>query len=59
MSENQARNKATVDKHNWVRCVTCGHKLGKIVKYEEKGCLIEIKCHSCKTINLCYISKED
>lgn len=53
-------NKAIVDKDNWIRCVYCKHKLGKIVKYEEKkGCLVEIKCHSCKTINLCYISKED
>ena len=56
----QSENKAIVDKNNWIRCVNCGHKLGKVVKYEEKkGCLVEIKCHSCKTINICYISKED
>jgi len=43
-------------KDNWLRCVTCGHKLGKILRAEEgEGSLIEIKCHSCKTINLCNI----
>ncbi len=35
----------------WVVCYNCGHKLGKIVGAElPTG--IEIKCHSCKHINL-------
>lgn len=60
LETKQSGNKAIIDKNAWIRCVGCGHKLGKVIKYEkQKGCLIEIKCHSCKTINLCYISKED
>lgn len=46
----------TANKDNWIRCSNCGHKLGKIIN-EGSGCLIEIKCHSCKAINLCNISK--
>lgn len=40
----------------WVRCKRCGHKLFKIVDRLEnvKGCL-EIKCHSCKELNLIVI----
>ena len=48
--------KKSPHKDNWLRCVNCGHKLGKIIRAEEgKGSLVEIKCHSCKTINLCNI----
>lgn len=43
----------------WIRCTGCGHKLGRIIKAptREEG-LIEMKCHSCKTINI-YKIKED
>lgn len=45
----------------WVRCGKCGRKLFKI---EKNSCLdnleIEIKCHSCKEINVSYkAAKED
>lgn len=46
--------------NNWMRCVNCGHKLGKIVEQpKDNACVVEIKCHSCKTINLISIFKED
>ena len=49
-------NRARIDNANWIRCVYCGHKLGKIVAYPGGGdCIVELKCHSCKTINLCYV----
>ena len=35
----------------WVVCANCGHKLGKAVG-DKPPTGIEIKCHSCKTINL-------
>lgn len=36
----------------WVRCGKCGHKLFKIDKNSDnKIDGIEIKCHSCKTVN--------
>lgn len=41
----------------WTRCRKCGSKLGRIVHSSDdnNSCfMIEIKCHSCKTIN--YIS---
>lgn len=38
----------------WFRCSQCGHKLGRMVgawlEYQAMPA-IEIKCHSCKTIN--------
>lgn len=40
-------------KDKWIRCSGCGHKLGRILK--DGNCQIEIKCHSCKTINTCNI----
>lgn len=53
----QVESNATVDKNKWIRCVYCGHKLGRVIRHEgKKNCLVEIKCHSCKTINLCAIS---
>lgn len=33
----------------WIRCKGCGHKLMKLLR-PSKG-EVEIKCHSCKTIN--------
>lgn len=53
-------NKAIIDKDNWIRCVWCGHKLGRIIRHsKEKNCLVEIKCHSCKTINICSIDGKE
>lgn len=46
---------ARIDKDRWFRCSQCGHKLGRIagVWNESKKAFpaIEIKCHSCKTVN--------
>ena len=45
---------AKLDKERWFRCATCGHKLGKAVgTWNERLAMpaLEIKCHSCKTIN--------
>jgi phage FluMu protein Com len=35
----------------WVVCENCGHKLGRAIG-DKKPTGIEIKCHSCKAINL-------
>lgn len=35
----------------WIVCANCGHKLGRKVG-EKSPTGIEIKCHSCKAINL-------
>lgn len=35
----------------WVVCGNCGHKLGRVVG-EKSPTGLEIKCHSCKAINL-------
>ena len=35
----------------WIVCANCNHKLGRKVG-EKSPTGIEIKCHSCKTINL-------
>lgn len=35
----------------WVVCANCGHKLGRIIA-EKQPTGLEIKCHSCKTINI-------
>ena len=35
----------------WIVCCECGHKLGRKVG-DRLPTGIEIKCHSCKTINL-------
>lgn len=38
----------------WARCQKCGHKLGRLVgAWSEKQAMpaIEIKCHSCGTLN--------
>ena len=45
---------AQVEKDEWVRCGHCGHKLFKLTdeRYKAKRSeLLEIKCHSCKTLN--------
>lgn len=55
---NLRNNDSSVDKDRWIRCVHCGHKLGRVLKNTNKNdCLVEIKCHSCKTINICYVNK--
>lgn len=40
----------------WVRCKNCGHKLFRVIDRSKdvKACL-EIKCHSCKELNLVVI----
>ena len=46
----------------WIRCATCGHKLGRIVgEWGERNVLpaVEIKCHSCKTMNYIPTGKSD
>lgn len=51
------QNKASIDNDRWIRCVHCGHKLGRVIKSVNRNdCCVEIKCHSCKTINLCYVT---
>lgn len=56
----QTGAKARIDNDGWIRCVYCGHKLGRIIKYPSKDdCIVELKCHSCKTINLCYVNKDE
>lgn len=48
-----------IDKDNWARCGECGHKLFRLNPQHDKGKYyamhvlgIEIKCHSCKSINV-------
>ncbi|SCY69710.1 hypothetical protein SAMN02910292_02552 [Lachnospiraceae bacterium XBB2008] len=50
---------ARIDENNWIRCGCCGHKLARIVDMgsDEPSLILEIKCHSCKGIQLCDISK--
>lgn len=56
---NRRNNVASIGKDTWIRCVCCGHKLGKsIVHSDRNDCIVEIKCHSCKTINICMVNKE-
>lgn len=43
-------------KDGWVVCYKCGHKLGRVVGKKPTG--IEIKCHSCKELNV-VSSKKD
>ena len=53
-------NKAKICSDNWIRCVYCNHKLGKVIHNNTVGdCIVEIKCHSCKTINLCYLKPSE
>lgn len=41
---------ATTVETKWIRCKGCGHKLFKLVQDEVPR--LEIKCHSCKKVNL-------
>jgi len=44
-------SKKALIKDNWVVCHKCGHKLGRVIgSHPPKG--LEIKCHSCKELNL-------
>lgn len=45
---------AKIGSDRWIRCAQCGHKLGKAVgEWSNSRSMpaIEVKCHSCKTIN--------
>ena len=46
--------RARQDENNWIRCGKCSHKLGRIVGDDKISPtpIIEIKCHSCKSINV-------
>ena len=46
----------------WIRCAQCRHKLGKAVgrwSGERSLPAIEIKCHSCKSINYIMVGGND
>lgn len=45
---------------NWIRCKGCGHKLMRVItaKGTETEVRLEIKCHSCKTLNTINFIKE-
>lgn len=46
---------ARIDEQSWLRCGKCSHKLGKLEKSDAESSTnirIEIKCHSCKAINI-------
>lgn len=45
---------ARMDEMNWIRCRKCGHKLMRILNNPSapQEAVFEMKCHSCKTINL-------
>ena len=49
MQETKNRNA-----DEWVRCKKCGHKLFKVISREtsDKRVVMEVKCHSCKEINI-------
>lgn len=43
--------------NNWIRCSGCGHKLGRLLlhgktKLNGIPAIIEIKCSSCKELNV-------
>jgi len=54
------KEKIRVDNEDWARCGRCGHKLFKIKAESNERetqiatsiLKIEIKCHSCKSINI-------
>ena len=47
-------------KDKWIRCANCGHKLGRVLKNTNRNdCQVEIKCHSCKTLNICLVNKNE
>ena len=45
---------ARLDEKNWIRCGNCSHKLGRVIGAGHcvPSPIIEIKCHSCKSINV-------
>jgi len=54
--------RARIDKDRWIRCGQCSHKLGKAVgAWSEKQAMpaIEVKCHSCKTLNYIMIGGQN
>lgn len=50
--------KAIRSNDEWVRCKKCGHKLFRIIN-PEYNAVVEIKCHSCKELNVVRIEKAD
>lgn len=46
--------KSRIDESNWIRCGKCSHKLARIAVVGDgaTGVALEMKCHSCKTINV-------
>jgi len=51
--------RAITDEKNWIRCGECRHKLGRVSGAGscDPSPIIEIKCHSCKNINVWSYSK--
>lgn len=50
-----------IDKSGWFRCAKCGHKLGRAVGDWQKTRFmpaIEIKCHSCKSLNYLMVGQK-
>lgn len=45
---------AKIERDKWCRCGKCGHKLFKVLDDKIYGDVpfIEVKCHSCKEINV-------
>lgn len=51
--------RARIDKDGWCRCGECVHKLFRLVKEVNSTTnvpLLEIKCHSCKSINKVFLT---
>lgn len=49
------------DSEKWFRCDKCGHKLGRAVgSWDNRQAMpaIEIKCHSCGTLNYIMIGRQ-
>lgn len=42
---------AKVDDEGWCRCGSCGHKLCRVMNWNN-DIVIELKCHSCRKINI-------
>lgn len=50
--------KPRIDEQNWCRCGACSHKLFRITDNSKQMPDIEIKCHSCKAINIIKENKQ-